>query len=189
MRTLKQNLRKEYNQILSSLSPEYKEQASREIVMQLKHLLSTLGRYSIGIYIPRENEPDILPLKGINSNYYFSLPRITPSNQLEFMAWEEQSQLTTNPTFGIQEISRGKVVSPQIFCIPGIAFSLQGDRLGNGAGHFDRYIARNKKLSGQKQIYIAICFHEGLTTKLACEQHDQKCDWIVTNKTIIKICS
>lgn len=189
MAFVKQSLRKHYHAILAKLPDDYKEQASRDITANLQKLLLTLESYSIGLYAPRDNEPDILGIRGYNPDYYCSLPRVTKSGTIEYMAWEPTTRLIKNPQFNFLEIKQGKAVMPQIICIHGLSFSLQGDRLGNGAGHFDRYIARNKKQAGQKQIYIAISFHDVLTTTLACEQHDQKCDWIITNKTIIKICN
>ena len=69
--------------------------------------------------------------------------------------------------------------------MPGIAYSLKGDRLGFGVGHYDRYFVKNNSI--QSTIKIGVCFHENLYENLPREPHDIQVDYIITDKTIIAI--
>lgn len=73
-----------------------------------------------------------------------------------------------------------------IIIVPGIGFDLMGNRLGYGAGYYDRLLAY-KKDSGIKGHIptIALAFEEQIVEKLPSEPHDIKVDIIVTDKRTI----
>ena len=64
------------------------------------------------------------------------------------------------------------------FVIPGLAYDIYGHRLGRGKGFYDRALAEYK---GQK---IGVCFNVSLCEELPREEHDIKCDQIVTENQI-----
>lgn len=67
--------------------------------------------------------------------------------------------------------------------MPGVAFDTNGNRLGYGAGYYD------KLLSGLKKDIplIAIAYEEQIVDSLPAESHDIRVDMIVTDKRIIEI--
>lgn len=72
--------------------------------------------------------------------------------------------------------------------IPGIGFDLSGNRLGYGAGYYDRLLAyKKKKLSGLKRQApaIALAFEEQIVERVPSESHDIKVDFIITDKRSI----
>lgn len=75
-------------------------------------------------------------------------------------------------------------VQLDVMIIPGVAFDLQGGRLGYGAGYYDRLFARMKDAQEQKNTnfppLIAPAFSVQVIDKVPCEAHDQKIDGIVT---------
>jgi len=62
--------------------------------------------------------------------------------------------------------------------IPGLAFSLDGSRLGRGKGYYDSYL---QKFNG---LRIGIGFECQIVDKIPTERHDEFCHWIVTEKDI-----
>lgn len=66
--------------------------------------------------------------------------------------------------------------------MPGVAFDTNGNRLGYGAGYYD------KLLSGLKKDIplIAIAYEEQIVDSLPAERHDIRVDMILTDKRIIE---
>ena len=69
-----------------------------------------------------------------------------------------------------------------IIIVPGVAFGLDGTRLGRGAGYYDRFLSRTKKAKK-----IAFCREATLHETVPTEPHDEKVDIIVSERRIIKI--
>lgn len=73
--------------------------------------------------------------------------------------------------------------------IPGIGFDLKGNRLGYGAGYYDKLLShKSKRLSKTRGhiTTIALSFEEQITEKIPAEPHDIRVDLIVTDKRVIK---
>ncbi len=68
-----------------------------------------------------------------------------------------------------------------LILIPGAAFDLQGNRLGYGAGFYDKLLSGMKK----RILIIAPAYEEQVAEKIAAEPHDVKVDRIITDKRII----
>jgi 5-formyltetrahydrofolate cyclo-ligase len=69
---------------------------------------------------------------------------------------------------GIPE-PRGEVVDPGsigLVLVPGLAFTVDGRRLGQGGGHYDRFLARCPAPA------VGVCFAEQLLDELPVERHD-----------------
>lgn len=69
-----------------------------------------------------------------------------------------------------------------IIIVPGVAFGLDGTRLGRGAGYYDRFLSRARKAKK-----IALCRVAVLHETVPTEPHDEKVDIIVSESRIIKI--
>jgi 5-formyltetrahydrofolate cyclo-ligase len=67
--------------------------------------------------------------------------------------------------------------------IPGIAFDLEGNRIGYGKGYYDRYLAEYP--AGHRPLLIAPAFEFQLFDTVAHEEHDIPVDMIVTEDRII----
>lgn len=72
--------------------------------------------------------------------------------------------------------------------IPGIGFDPKGNRLGYGAGYYDKLLShKSKRLSKTRGhiTTIALAFEEQIAEKIPSEPHDIRVDLIVTDKRII----
>ena len=84
---------------------------------------------------------------------------------------------------GVREPQKGFVVLPeqiQGYVIPAVGFDRQGYRLGRGRGYYDRFLAQCQ------QIKIGICFASSLCDELPHDEHDLRCDWIITENGLVK---
>ena len=86
--------------------------------------------------------------------------------------------------YGIPEPIKGKIVKPDILLIPLVAFDKKLNRLGYGAGFYDRIIKSLKK--NKKLITIGLAFDFQKVYFIPISKYDQKLDFIVTNKKILK---
>jgi 5-formyltetrahydrofolate cyclo-ligase len=76
------------------------------------------------------------------------------------------------------------LIYPDVLLVPLVAFDEKLNRLGYGGGFYDRLI---KKLSKKKKILkIGLALATQKIKKVPINNHDQKLDYIVTNKYIIK---
>lgn len=64
-----------------------------------------------------------------------------------------------------------------VVIVPGLAFTADGYRLGQGGGHYDRFLPRLRP--GCRTI--GVCFAEQLVDRLPVEDHDVPVDVVVTD--------
>ena len=86
--------------------------------------------------------------------------------------------------YGIPEPSMGKIVYPDIILVPLVAFDKKLNRLGYGAGYYDRLIQSLKKK--KKIITIGLAFDFQELFSIPVSKYDQKLDYIITNKNILQ---
>ena len=139
----------------------------------------------IGGYYPVNFEIDDLTLlrKFKKNKFNISLPIIKKNFQMDFYSWSFSEPLKINK-YGIPEPEAKNIVYPDVLLIPLVAFDKNLNRLGYGGGYYDRLI---EKLSKQKNIIkIGLAFSIQEIDKVPTNMYDQKLDYIVTNKNIIK---
>lgn len=61
--------------------------------------------------------------------------------------------------------------------VPGLAFTIQGLRLGQGGGHFDRFLPRLSPAC----VTIGVAFREQLVASVPVEPHDVELDMVITD--------
>ena len=139
----------------------------------------------IGGYYPVNFEIDDLTLlrKFEKNRFDISLPIIEKNFQMDFYKWSFSDPLKVN-RYGIPEPEIKNIVYPDILLIPLLAFDKNLNRLGYGGGYYDRLI---RKLSKKKKIIkIGLAFSVQEIDKVPINVYDQKLDYIVTNKYIVK---
>jgi 5-formyltetrahydrofolate cyclo-ligase len=65
-----------------------------------------------------------------------------------------------------------------VVIVPGLAFTTDGHRLGQGGGHFDRFLPR----LDDSCITIGVCFREQLVPELPTSGHDVHVRHVVTDQ-------
>lgn len=74
--------------------------------------------------------------------------------------------------------SEGPLVEPAAILLPGLAFDLQGGRLGYGGGFYDRY------LTGRDVPLYALAYGFQLVDRVPTEPHDVRVHGIVTPESL-----
>ncbi|MEH7081007.1 5-formyltetrahydrofolate cyclo-ligase, partial [Bacillus velezensis] len=86
--------------------------------------------------------------------------------------------------FGIQEPKKSlceKINKDEIDLkiVPGVAFTLKGDRIGYGGGYYDRY------LSDYAGNLVALAYELQIVEELPMEEHDHRMPLIFTETRVI----
>ena len=166
-KTNKKNIQINFNQIIKIIK---KEKINKKI---------------IGGYYPVNFELDdlILLKKFEKRRFDISLPVVKKNFKMDFYRWSFSDPLKVNK-YGIPEPEIKNIVYPDILLIPLVAFDKNLNRLGYGGGYYDKLI---EKLSKKKKIIkIGLALSVQKIDKVPINIHDQKLDYIVTNKYIVK---
>ena len=165
----------------------------------LKNINSCLDRVfsientikEVGLYYPIFNE--ISPLVFIkyfkDNNITTALPVVDiNSNSMVFKKWFKKEKLQKSHIGTYEPLRTNKTIFPQIIVVPMLMFDRKLNRLGYGAGYYDKLISTLKRYFDKKQknfITIGLAYSEQETKSIPYESHDQKLDFIVTEKEIL----
>ena len=180
---LKSKLRREILKVRQKFNTKNIQINFNQIIKILKK--EKITNKIIGGYYPVNFEIDSLTLlkKFKKKKFNISLPVIKKKFQMDFHSWSFSEPLKINK-YGIPEPENKNTVYPDVLLIPLVAFDKNLNRLGYGGGYYDRLI---KKLSKKKNIIkIGLAFSVQEIDKVPINMYDQKLDYIVTNKNIIK---
>ena len=146
---------------------------------------NNLVKKSIGGYFPVNYEVNDLEIlkQFAKKKYQISLPVIKKNFEMNFYEWSFDDPLKIN-RYGIPEPNSKKLIYPDIILVPLVAFDKNLNRLGYGAGYYDRLIRSIKKKKKILTIGLAFDFQELFS--IAVSKYDQKLDYIITNKNILQ---
>ena len=180
---LKSKLRKKILKVRQKFNTKNIQINFNQIIKILKR--EKITNKIIGGYYPVNFEIDDLALlrEFKKNKFNISLPIIKKNFQMDFYSWSFSEPLKINK-YGIPEPEAKNIVYPDVLLIPLVAFDKNLNRLGYGGGYYDRLI---EKLSKKKNIIkIGLAFSVQEIDKVPINIYDQKLDYIVTNKNIIK---
>jgi len=100
---------------------------------------------TIASYVPMRSEADPSPLAraAVERGCMIVLPHVTRSTEpMRFLAWDSEADLIPGP-YGLQQPHHeSPVLVPDIILTPLVAFDSRLNRLGQGAGYYDRAFTR-----------------------------------------------
>lgn len=124
---------------------------------------------TIAAYAGINGEPDPAPLlAGLRQDLVLAWP-VTASDRSMAMIVPD-GPLQAGP-FGIPEPVDGETLQPDdihAILVPGLLFAPNGDRLGQGAGYYDRFLARMSK----RAALVGIGYTWQVIDRLPIEPHD-----------------
>lgn len=96
-------------------------------------------------YVPvgSEADPHLLARAAVEAGCQIALPHVTSrAEPMRFLAWDTEAALVAGP-FGLSQPDLAAAeLLPDIILTPLVGFDAQRNRLGQGAGYYDRAFAR-----------------------------------------------
>ncbi len=166
----------------------HKKQASLKIAENLRHFLQAQilqaqnpPPYHLGLYYPTKNEASLLGFsQKYNKDYLFALPKISANGHMFFTAWQAEHPLYKDDLSIFVPYGETQII-PHIICVPLLGFTAQKYRLGQGGGYYDKYIHSHKK---HNILWLGVAFECQKLLDMPLEKHDEKLDFIITEKQI-----
>lgn len=162
------------------LSSEEKTSAAQVVYNKLSALHQINDASKILLY---HSLPDELSTQLIIKELYVKkelyLPRVNGVN-LDILPYTPSSLKTGS--FNIEEPTGNNIIdiaNIDLVVVPGMAFDLQGRRIGRGKGFYDRL------LKNSSAIKIGICYDCQIINNIPDEPHDIKMDIVISDKRII----
>jgi 5-formyltetrahydrofolate cyclo-ligase len=113
------------------------------------------------------------------------LPRVESRDRMEFYQLHDRNRLAVS-NFGVPEPKPDKnlvylmdasLQEKPLMLLPGLAFDQKGNRIGYGAGYYDKYLAGFPE---DYYIKIGICYDFQLMERIPAGQYDVRADMIIT---------
>lgn len=161
------DLRRTLTAQLRAMTAGQRQQESAALLSRLRNDPQLLAAQRIAAFYPMEQEPDIVPwLEELATSGRLLLPRVLPDRQMEFVVVRDLKTDLESGKFGLREPGRHLPATRdaiEVYLVPGIAFGIHGERVGHGAGYYDRYFARTDLRAFRIGIGFAIqCEHASL---------------------------
>jgi len=166
------------------LTDEEIRQKSSKICSQVLELLD--GHRTVMIYCSKNPEVDTLPLisallqKGIR----VVVPIIEQETTSLRLSYLTNCDLLVRSTFSVPEPIGNEIPARpediELVIVPMLAFDTTGNRLGYGAGYYDRFLSSHPAI---RKIGLAFLCQE--TPEVPVEGNDIRMDYIVTEEGII----
>jgi 5-formyltetrahydrofolate cyclo-ligase len=181
LQQLKADMRKEVKARLETISRTAQTQASANARRLLLKQAAWQNAASVLGYAPLKGELDIWSLleDALKAGKQVALPRFNPKTRVyEVCRIECLPEQVEIGRFGIREPVRSCEPLPlnrlDFALVPGVAFDLQGRRLGRGKGYYDCLLA---EMRGKT---CGVAFDEQIVRAVPVEPHDSDVNCILT---------
>ncbi|MEO1044902.1 MAG: 5-formyltetrahydrofolate cyclo-ligase [Pseudomonadota bacterium] len=178
---LRSLLRQRRNAFVAQMAPLEKRLCFSVIPRPLRTLFDKAT--IIGSYHPTSSEVT-------TENYHklfcdidkiISLPWFSDrQTSMTFRQWSTSNALEQGPFDVMQPSRHAPELSPDLLIVPMLGFDDQGQRLGQGGGHYDRYFAANPEA-----MRIGLAWSVQQHDSIPVEKHDMPLDLVITQEGVI----
>ena len=141
---------------------------------------------SVALYSPIQNEVDTTTIRdhalGASKIVYY--PRIRESCvellQVDSAAAFEIGHLGIFEPIGERRLSAAEPLELTMV-VPGVVFDSRGNRLGRGAGWYDRLL----KQIGGKVVSVGLAYEFQIVDEVPADSWDQRVDYVITERRVI----
>jgi len=158
-------------------------EVSRAVVAGIRAWMAPLNATTVLVYLPMPDEVNLTSILDDDGQSRFVATR-TPQHGTELTVHELGGPLEVHRFGFLQPHASAKLVSPDeidIALLPGLAFDLWGNRLGHGAGYFDRLLRATRP--GMRRVGVVPSAL--VVDRLPTDPHDIPVDYLATDEGVI----
>jgi 5-formyltetrahydrofolate cyclo-ligase len=177
-----------------SLDARWKRSAEQRICMELLRLSALRRGARVGVYLAMPGEVDLRACfaRAWRRGIRLHVPRIASRRRgrMHFVAWTPRTARCMN-TYGIEEPAGTDglrpVVDLDVVVLPTLGFDRDGNRLGMGAGFYDRALQRRRDDARRwrRPRLVGVAFACQELPAIPASPWDVRLDVIVTEREVI----
>ena len=172
----RRELRQQRIAYVGSLAPDTRTALHTTLAEQVCSRLpsgATIGSY---VAIGSEIDPALTDQRAASAGHDIAYPWF--ADRTAAMQFRRRGAFVAGPFDFPQPVPTAELVSPDVLLVPLTGVDTAGNRLGQGAGHYDRYLATS---AGDKSILtIGICYDLQIVDKLYADPWDMPLQAIAT---------
>ncbi len=184
----KNHLRRIFRECRDALDGKYAVALACRIQQNLLEAPCYAAADRVALYAAAGNEvsTEMIVRDALRSGRRVYFPRIAPERRdLQMVRVNDPSEMRLG-AFGIPEPSGAEIASSRdlrraLICVPGLAFSREGGRLGRGGGHYDRFLAG----AAEAAVAAGLAYAFQVLDRLPEEPHDRRLGLIVTESAVL----
>ena len=185
MSEAKRALRSELIAARARMTPDERSAKSRAVADRLDEVPAFREAIVVAVYAPLGTEVDSSEIarRALARGARVAFPRSVPGQRRLVFARAEPRELVRGPLGAFEPPPAAQELPPgEIDCVilPGVAFSLDGLRLGRGGGYYDATLREMPRA-----IRIGVGFDVQLVPELPREPHDATLDALVTDARVL----
>lgn len=174
---MKQLIRKQMLEKRAAINEAERELLSTKIFDNAVKLFEIENRHLL-TFVSMDDEID-------TKNFFLYCPKIYVPKCIDkktMIAVEYSGSEMEKSKFGVMEpVSSVETLGIEVAIVPGLAFDMQGNRIGYGAGFYDRYLKAHPNI-----LKIGVCYDfQIIEDGIKSEIFDVPMDYIVTPQRII----
>lgn len=174
--------KQELRELIRSRGPIARETSSA-VASGLFGWLSSRLPGTVSAFLAMPGEVDLEPMFERLPGWRWVLPRVEPDRSMTFRDRGVEREIHR---FGMsQPTDQGPVIPVHeidVFLTPGLAFDMQGGRLGNGAGFYDRVLLQRRSDS----VAVGVTVADRIFDEVPMDEHDQTVDCVATEEGVIE---
>ncbi|XP_012526510.1 5-formyltetrahydrofolate cyclo-ligase isoform X1 [Monomorium pharaonis] len=188
----KRALRKEIKDILKNISIEERKEQSAIVFKKLCHLKQYQESTRISLYLSTTDEIDTLPI--LKDIFDRGKEAFVPQYHGKTM---EMVKLKSMKDYEALPLTKWNIKQPSatehrenaletggldLVILPGVAFTINGKRLGHGMGYYDKYLKRCFKNQTIRPYLVAVGFKEQIQEDIPVNENDVPVDIVLTGQ-------
>ena len=172
-------LREQAHKNRAALSTSYRKEAAVSAAETFATSVPLKSGQIISLYWAIRDELSTEPLliQLMDEGHQVCLPVVKGRGEpLEFRLWHEGQPLAPSGFGTLAPPDGAPVVVPDVMVLPMLGFDARGNRLGYGAGYYDRTIA---SIDNPLDL-VGYAFETQVVDDMPAEEHDQPLEMVVT---------
>jgi 5-formyltetrahydrofolate cyclo-ligase len=183
----KRTLRAELIQVRARLSKEERAEKSRAIAARAAAIPELMAARTVALYAPLNTEVDPAEISRLlgDRGARIAWPRVQSAGRVLAFCACDPNQLVRGPLGALEPPEGARAVELadlDAVVMPGVAFSVDGLRLGRGGGYYDATLKRVPV----KAVRVGLCFDVQVVPALPREDHDVPLDAVVTEARTLR---